>query len=99
MELKSEEIREHQVQLCVICVVFCFHFMISNITQFIAWWTDGDSAWQLVTQWQCPVCDSAMLAQTYTHRLRDQTDMGGWWERKHCWVEAMTFTEHLCLSL
>lgn len=98
MELKSKEIREHQVQPCVICVVFCFHFMISNITQFIAWGTDAHSAWQLVTQGQHLVCDSAMVTQAHTHGLGDQTDMGGWWKGKPCWVEARTFTEHLLLS-
>lgn len=97
VELKSKEIREHQVQPCVICVVFRFHFMISNITQFIAWRADGHSAWQLVTQQQHPVCDSALVTQAYTHGLRDQTDMG--WEGKPCWLQAMTFTEHLLLSL
>lgn len=99
MGSKNKEIREHQVQPCVIYVVFCFHFTVSDITQFIAWWTDGHSVWQLVTQRQRPVWDSAMVAQAHTHRLRGQTDMGGWWEGKPCWVEAMTFTEHLPLSV
>lgn len=104
VDLKGKEIREHQVQPCVICVGFCLQFIISNITQFIAWCIDGRSAQWVVTWWQHPAwgqCHGGSptsKARAYMHRLRDQ-NMRGPWEGKPCWVEAVTSTAHLPCSL
>lgn len=92
----DKEIREHEVQPCVICVVFCFHFMISNITHFIAWWTVVSlcGSW-----WLSGSTLSVTVPWSPKPSPRDQTGMEGWWEGKSCWVEAATFTEHLLFSL